>query len=55
MSNKIKDTAKFLIRILGFLMLCIAVSYAGGGSENSPFIIIIIGLVGLFLLYKSDL
>jgi len=54
MSNKIKETVELLMRILGFLMLCIAVSYVGGGSENAPFIIIIIGLVGLFLLYKSD-
>ena len=54
MSNKIKETAKLLMRILGFLMLCIAVTYAGGGSENAPFMIIIIGLVGLFLLYKSE-
>jgi hypothetical protein len=52
MPNKLKDIVWLVLGIIGLLMFCIGYTYAGGGSESTVWIMIIIGLLGFYISYK---
>jgi hypothetical protein len=49
MSDDNKELIKFLLGILGFLLMCIASIYIAGGPEKTKGIMLFIGIVGFFL------
>lgn len=53
MSEKIKGITKLVLGAIGFVMMCTAISYVEGGSENTPLIMLIMGLVGFYLFYRT--